>query len=1248
MKLKNWWAKNLCKMIKLPVPDNIHPYLNEIAERLWSGHAAVMIGAGFSRNAKPNSASCSGFPDWSQLGDLFYEKIHGRKPNTQSKYLNVLKLADEVRAALGRPALDQIMRDAIPDSDYEPSPLHVKLLNLPWSDVFTTNYDTLLERACVTVTSQRYDVVVNKEDLVYSEKPRIVKLHGSFPSDRPFVITEEDYRRYPKDFAPFVNTVRQTLLENTLCLIGFSGDDPNFLQWIGWIRDNLGQQNSPKIYLIGLFRLSDAQKKLLEQRNIVLVDMLEHSDIEKNYYKGSERFLDYLISRKAEDNKLEWPQDDIYQNPDIKDTDKIIQLSKLLPVWKKQRFSYPGWVIVPEDRRRALWSYTEKWVDFLSAENSLSEFVDLKFAFELSWRMEKCLCPAFDEQTAFFEAIVEKYSALVDATTPIDSFNTSLDKMRVSELDQEEIREMVRHLMLWMMRYYREEGLLNKWKDLCKRILQCIANLSPEQNANFHYERALYALFEFNLEELKERLAEWQVNKSLPFWEAKKAGLLAEIGQAEQARKILKISLTDIRSRLNLKPITSDYSLVSQESFVMLLLRYAEIPFAYSEAGWSKAQDIQKEFSERWNTLKQYKCDPWGEVKIFESSLERPRDKRSEVTEKKEFDIGRVTKTIHLGSGDKDALIAYGFLRFCEDAGIPFRIPGSTFVKKATEGTLSRISEHSSYWAMATMVRIGDKKVVNHIFNRTSLSRMETASVDILVAQYLKSLEQNITDIRSGNRFRNNSFGIVLAEVVPEILSRLCCKCSFDAKGKLFNFLLEVYQLDHRSNYSGIQNLTKRLMESFSDNQRFVLIPRLLDFAVPENPDIIEEREFINPFQFLNIDEELSKKWDKSIIPAEKINILLEKASSNNANIRKWATLTLGELHNLALLSDKQSNEFAEALWGQLDEVGLPSNTNYFKFAYLVIPHPQNVEPTVLFKNYIKKEQFPIQAKNQETGFQITRGNLPLCKNIVDANKYIKWNDEDINFIFDRLVEWWDADKIHLTIESNSGVWGSISDEFKARFTNLVKVLMVVIVPNFNLTGGINKKEILRRLVDELRDYKLPVLSLECACLGIFPEWKEEVFERIKDEMVSSNHESVIDCLNAILVIVERTRDNIDPSIILDVLGQMVLWQKKTCLPSALKLITELVKKHSWTFSGELERAILTGLHTIARDTSMDVIDVDIFETLTVREAAASLAYALFEYYTKQGKPVPDVISEWGTICLSDYEFAEIRNQWIH
>lgn len=77
---------------------------------------------------------------------------------------------------------------------------------------------------------------------------------------------------------------------------------------------------------------------------------------------------------------------------------KMEQLSKLLQTWKKQRRLYPGWVIVPEDRRSELWLYTEKWLSYLPTGDDLPSLVDLEFAFELNWRMEKCLCPILDNQ----------------------------------------------------------------------------------------------------------------------------------------------------------------------------------------------------------------------------------------------------------------------------------------------------------------------------------------------------------------------------------------------------------------------------------------------------------------------------------------------------------------------------------------------------------------------------------------------------------------------------------------------------------------------------------------------------------------------------------------------------------------------------------------------------------------------------------------------------------------------------------
>ena len=61
--------------------------------------------------------------------------------------LTLFELAEEYRIYFGQASLDEYVRIRFPDKSWLPGPLHRKLLELPWADVLTTNWDTLLERA---------------------------------------------------------------------------------------------------------------------------------------------------------------------------------------------------------------------------------------------------------------------------------------------------------------------------------------------------------------------------------------------------------------------------------------------------------------------------------------------------------------------------------------------------------------------------------------------------------------------------------------------------------------------------------------------------------------------------------------------------------------------------------------------------------------------------------------------------------------------------------------------------------------------------------------------------------------------------------------------------------------------------------------------------------------------------------------------------------------------------------------------
>ena len=126
---------------------------------------------------------------------------------------------------------------------------------------------------------------------------------------------------------------------------------------------------------------------------------------------------------------------------------------------------------------------------------------------------------------------------------------------------------------------------------------------------------------------------------------------------------------------------------------------------------------------------------------------------------------------------------------------------------------------------------------------------------------------------------------------------------------------------------------------------------------------------------------------------------------------------------------------------------------------------------------------------------------------------------------------------------------------------------------------------------------------------------------------------------------------------LLRMVAQLLRWRRPTRLWDAIDTMTVAIKRHPWSFADDVERWVLDGLRHIAADTIIQGPQVaqaptkgdrwEVFTKLMVRERAASLAYTLGKHYAKQGGSIPDVIPQWESICRSDDEFAEVRNQWI-
>ena len=215
---------------RMTFPDQSH--INRVRDALWqrSGNgASVMVGSGFSRNSVPSGPQVVPLPTWEEVTRRLHAELYPQEDT--ASYPDQLRTAQEYEAAFGRGALHDALRRLVRHEEHHPGEPHKRLLQLPWVDIYTTNWDTLLERTRSNVFERHYSVVNSLKEIPMGKRPRIVKLHGSFPAQFPLIVTEEDYRMYPANVAPFVNTVQQAMMETVFLLNQSQGGNYILQRW---------------------------------------------------------------------------------------------------------------------------------------------------------------------------------------------------------------------------------------------------------------------------------------------------------------------------------------------------------------------------------------------------------------------------------------------------------------------------------------------------------------------------------------------------------------------------------------------------------------------------------------------------------------------------------------------------------------------------------------------------------------------------------------------------------------------------------------------------------------------------------------------------------------------------------------------------------------------------------------------------------------------------------------------------------
>jgi len=853
-------------------------HLLQLQRDLWQwprSRAAVMVGAGMSLNAEPLPGCRTTFPTWRGLVRKMFDQLHPvrsvdaagidesmEQPSSDSA---PLRIASEYEAAFGRRKLETFIQSQIPDSSYQPGSIHQLLLRLPWVDVFTTNYDTLLERT--SVDGRSYQVVAKPAELTVAFPPRIVKLHGSFPQQTPFISTEDDYRTYQRSFAAFVNTVQQSLLENAFVLLGFSGDDPNFLAWSGWIRDELGDSHAP-IYLVGALNLSEPQRALLQRRGVTPIDLAPLFGGVSTPGGPKRASLKWFLESLWRSRPLlpgAWPWDDATSEfsdlavplfvgsaraavPEIlrMPADMALtpaSLKLLMGRWQYEREHYPGWLVAPLERRSRIWDATQRWIaPLLNFTDTLPPVEKLLVFGELNWRLEVCMVPLMTDLADHFNASLSACSDINPTTHEFDGLvNDMTEEGRRAWLD----------LAFAVLRSARETFDGKRWSELMTS-LQALTLDSSDRDRNT-YEATLWAVWNVNRSQAATLLKDWVPgNTQSTIW---KAGLLAELGMLSEARSILSGSLKQIRSALERQG--RNIELLSLEGWCTYLLYSIGAAASFAE----RDNHDPNEFTERWHELRAFGCDPWIFRQDFEEALSR--------AEPNPDDVERATRRIDLrrpnvaSSSQPDFnfvdpfLPAFACIRLFEQVGVPLHIGPLRLVGDSLKNACRWIKPFTSFWGPALLIRAGRGAELTEedFLGRLTVATMPPDQVRRVNAWCIEIFEREFLGVgsSSGGEQWLGLFG-ALAETMSRLAIRLTpaeLRHTFRAFG---GFYERPNAWTFRKFYELREPIFRRLFEAADDEILLEWLPELLKASLSTTFDgQLPEERMIDPITYFPI-----------------------------------------------------------------------------------------------------------------------------------------------------------------------------------------------------------------------------------------------------------------------------------------------------------------------------------------------------------------------------------------------------------
>ena len=588
------------------------------------------------------------------------------------------------------------------------------------------------------------------------------------------------------------------------------------------------------------------------------------------------------------------------------DSEPLDSIRDVLGIWAHNRKLYPGWLVFPSGQERFnLSRRTSEWE--MPILNSFPHFTlveQLKAIYELVWRKEILLEPITIELEGTANQVLHE----------IDCDRHTIGGAYARRDDWAEIRKAWIDIALALATDARLDCNLPVFEQRID-ALRPFLNDSPNIEHRIQQERCLWTVYSLDFDRLNHLLDRWTVEDCDPVWMLRKAALLTEARRYDESVLLIERALNSLR-----QDASEGRSIASA-----------------SREGWALASRLtrnnRQSILREWSRLAALKCDAGAEIDHVRQAM-RLTDQQDEAPS---FDLGvRQGMRVRFSNLSRYRLIAaYRAIRLLEVAGVPpVNNPGrdsdlpmsmvSDLLTLAADELVSTNPKLSMRLVIRTSTYDKDK-MLQRVLSRTHIARLPSESVTEIAQVCTGVIKYALPRLFASDEPRGGVSWIERMRVAFEVLSRLALRLPSEMLNDTLDIGLESYRTDRVARHfwlgPPLGNMLERTWGALSKDRRTRRAFDLLTAPIVGLDNFEADTNCPDPGQFVSADDLLSELTIGNDQQYQEVVSLLMRGLLGNDDARKRATFRLIPLVDSRRLTDRDSSDFAGALWSNTDPI---------------------------------------------------------------------------------------------------------------------------------------------------------------------------------------------------------------------------------------------------------------------------------------------------------------------------------------